>query len=114
MAAEKEEGPTTRIMILGIQIDTVKGVLTLPDEKLLRIQQELICWDGRRWCKRRELESLIGLLHHVAQVVRPGRSFLHWLISHLQMDVTVTTIYGSIRRQGLSSSGGVSSWTLGI
>ena len=84
LASEKEEGPTTRITFLGIQIDTVEGVLALPNEKRLRIQQELTRWEGRRWCKRRELESLIGLLHHATQVVRPGRSFLHRLISHLR------------------------------
>ncbi len=30
------------------------------------------------------MESLIGLLHHAAQVVRPGRSFVHQLIAHLK------------------------------
>ena len=83
LATDKEEGPTTRITFLGIEIDTNEGVLALPPEKLARIQQELSRWEGRRWCKRRDLESLIGLLHHAAQVVRPGRSFLHRLISHL-------------------------------
>ena len=41
-------------------------------------------WGSQRWCWRRELESLIGLLHHAAQVVRPGRSFVHRPIVHLR------------------------------
>ena len=28
-----------------------------------------------RWCNRRQLESLIGHLHHAAKVVWPGRTF---------------------------------------
>ena len=59
------------------------GTLSLPHEKLDRIQRKLQSWSQRKWCRRRELESLIGLLHHAARVVRPGRSFLHRLISLL-------------------------------
>ena len=35
-------------------------------------------------CRRRELESLVGLLQHAAKVVYPGRSFLHRMIVLLQ------------------------------
>ena len=83
LAEEKKEGPTSCIAFLGIQIDSEEGIQALPPEKLKRIQQELRQWGQRRWCRQHELESLIGLLHHAALVVRPGRSFLHWLIGHL-------------------------------
>ena len=73
LAEEKKEGPTLRNTFLGIQIDTVEGVLSLEAGA-----------ESRRWCWRRELESLIGLLHHAAQVVRPGRSFVHRPIVHLR------------------------------
>ena len=84
LAEEKCEGPSTVLTFLGIQIDTVHMTLSLPAEKLGRIQCELEQWSSRRSCRRRELESLIGLLHHAARVVRPGRSFLHRLISLLR------------------------------
>ena len=35
------------------------------------------------WCNRRELESLIGHLHHAAKVVWPGRTFLRRMIDLL-------------------------------
>ena len=84
LAEDKEEGPATALTFLGIRIDTVKGTLSLPSEKVARLHKELGQWNCRRCCRRRELESLIGLLHHAARVVRPGRSFVHRLIAHLR------------------------------
>ena len=31
---------------------------------------------GQKW----ELESLLGLLQHVAKIVKPGRRFVRWII----------------------------------
>ena len=84
LAEEKCEGPHTMLTFLGIQIDTVQMTLSLPAEKLDRIHGELEAWSSRRSCRRRELESLLGLLSHAARVVRPGRSFLHRLFSLLR------------------------------
>ena len=84
LAEEKEEGPSTAITFLGIHLDTVLGTLSLPSVKIQRILKELGNWKSRRCCRRRELESLIGLLHHAARVVRPGRSFIQRLIFHLR------------------------------
>ena len=84
LAEEKCEGPCTVLTFLGIQIDTVRMSLSLPAEKLDRIQRELERWSSRKSCRRRELESLLGLLHHAARVVKPGRSFLHRLTSLLK------------------------------
>ncbi len=84
LAAEKLEGPSTCLTFLGIEIDTSAGVLRLPAEKLVRIQEELLKWSKRRTWRRKQLESLIGLLQHACKVVRPGRSFLRRMINLLQ------------------------------
>ena len=81
IALEKNEGPASSISYLGILIDTLKGELRIPAEKLARILQELDNWLGKKACSKRELLSLIGLLHHAASVVVAGRPFLHHLIS---------------------------------
>ena len=83
LAEEKCEGPCTVLTFLGIEIDTVEMTLSLPAKNLDRIQEELQQWSLRRSCSGHELESLIGLLHHAAHVVKPGRSFLHRLITLL-------------------------------
>ena len=69
MAANKNEGPVTSLVFLGIVIDTVAGELRLPDDKLQRLRSLLQTWVSRRACRRRELESLIGILKHACKVV---------------------------------------------
>ncbi len=83
IATEKLEGPSSCLTFLGIEIDTVAGVLRLPEDKLSRLHHQLHRWSKRRACRRRQLESLIGLLQHACRVVRPGRSFLRQMIALL-------------------------------
>ena len=52
---------------LGIELDSVEQVARLPDDKLLAIQDMVHSWLPRKWCTRRDLESLIGHLHHAGQ-----------------------------------------------
>ena len=84
LAVDKTEGPTSCLTYLGIEIDTVAGILRLPREKLDRLRADLQRWTGQKTCRRQQLESLIGLLHHACRVVRPGRSFLRHMIALLQ------------------------------
>ena len=83
IAAHKTDGPTAVIIFLGIIIDTLKGELRLPEEKLKRLKDLLREWSGRRSFVRKELESLIGLLNHACKVVRSGRSFLRRMLDLL-------------------------------
>ena len=78
---EKVMGPITCLPFLGIKMDTEKGLLQLPKEKLCRVQSLVVSWRSRRGCKKRELLSLIGLLQHACRVVRPGCSFLRRMIT---------------------------------
>ena len=77
--------PTPVITLLGIIIDTTKGELRLPEDKLQRLLQVVSEWGKRKVCTRRELESLIGVLQHAATVIKPGRSFLGRVISLLSV-----------------------------
>ena len=79
-AWHKLEGPSTRIQLLGLELDLDHGLIKLPAGKLCRIQAQVRRWLGRRSCTKRELLSLIGSLHHAATVVKPGRIFLPRLI----------------------------------
>ena len=83
IAMHKTEGPTTCLVFLGIEVDTAAGELRLPQEKLLRLQALLHQWGDRKACRRRELESLLGLLNHASKVVRAGWSFLRRMIDLL-------------------------------
>lgn len=84
VASHKTEGPSARVKFLGFLVDTESFQLSLPDEKLIRLQELMASWRGKRSCTRRELESLLGHLSHAATAIRPGRLFLRRLFSLLQ------------------------------
>ena len=85
--ADKCVGPATSMTVLGIELDSVNQVARLPEDKLLALRELLHSWMPRRWCRKRELESLIGHLHHAAKVVwrggGGGGAFLRRLIDLL-------------------------------
>ena len=80
IASHKVDGPATSLVFLGIELDTLAGVVRLPPEKLLRLRTLIIQWKERKSCNKRELLSLIGQLQHACRVVRPGRTFLRRMI----------------------------------
>ncbi len=80
MAAHKREGPTTCLIFLGVEIDTIEGTLRLPKEKLDRLGAFLTQWGDKKVCSVKEIQSLVGHLNHACKVVRPGRSFLRRMI----------------------------------
>ena len=75
--AHKIAGPSTCITLLGIELDSVHSQLWLPQEKLLRLKEELQCWSSST---KRQLLSLIGMLSYTSKVIRSGRSFFRHLI----------------------------------
>lgn len=81
VAPHKLEGPGTAITFLGILIDTDRGILQLPPDKLGRLKALVLSWKGRKCCRKRELLSLIGQLQHACKVVRAGRTFLRRMIN---------------------------------
>ena len=80
---DKLEGPATRLTILGIELDSETLQARLPAEKRDRIVTLLDEWSAKRFCRRRELESLIGHLHHACKVAPQGRTFLRRMINLL-------------------------------
>ena len=79
MAPGKLEGPTTCLVFLGFELDTIAMDVRLPHPKLEELRELVHQWLGRKCCADRDLESLIGKLGHAAQVVVPVKTFLHRL-----------------------------------
>jgi len=79
----KKVGPTTCMVTLGIELDSVNQLAHLPNEKLTSLLNLLHCWSSYRWCTKRHLQSLIGHLHHAAKVVWPDRAFICRMINLL-------------------------------
>lgn len=79
----KKVGPTTCMVTLGIELDSVNQLARLPNDKLTSLLNLLHRWSSYRWCTKRQLQSLIGHLHHAAKVVWPGRAFIRRMINLL-------------------------------
>lgn len=79
MATHKCEGPTCCLVFLGIVIDTMAMELHLPKDKLVRFNQLVGEWLGKKpraSVRKCDLASLAGHLQHACVIVRPGRIFL--------------------------------------
>ena len=84
LAPEKCEGPTTRLVVLGIEPGSIKMTTRLPLQKLNELKSLIRAWGTKKWCTRKTLESLIGKLNHACAVVAHGRTFLRRLINLLR------------------------------
>ena len=54
--------PTTSAICLGMLIDTKKGSISIPDEKLSQIRRTISEWLLKSNCTKKELQSLLGQL----------------------------------------------------
>ena len=81
LAPGKTTDPDTVITFLGITLDSIKRMASLPQDKLLKYSSEVKSYLGgeQKKISRKELESLVGKLSFAAAVV-PARPFLHRLV----------------------------------
>ena len=75
--------PSTALVVLGIELDSVNQAARLPAKKLSALKELISSWLTRKWCNRQDLESLIRHLNRAAKVVWPGRTFLPRMIDLL-------------------------------
>jgi len=61
---DKLEGPSTCLTVLSIELDSHALQARLQRDKFECIAALLESWSAKRHCTRKELESLIGTLHH--------------------------------------------------
>ena len=80
---DKQEGSSTCLTILGIEVDSLNVQACLPQDKFDRITALLEEWSQKRWCKCKEPESLIGHLQLAYMVVLQDCSFMRRMINLL-------------------------------
>ena len=51
--------PTTKLIFLGIEIDSVEMCLRLPDDKLSQVRQELALFSARKRASKKQLQSCV-------------------------------------------------------
>ena len=114
VAPHKTERPSMIMSFLGIRIDTARFIISLPPEKLTRLRVLIRKWRGRRACRKRELQSLIGQLQYACKVVREGRTFLRRMID-LSMVAKKTHHFIRLNKAfHLTCCDGTHSWRIGM
>ena len=78
---DKLEGPSTCLMVLGIELDSMRLQARLPQDKFDRIAALLESWSLKQHCPRKELESVISHLQHGCKVIPQGLTFLRRMIN---------------------------------
>lgn len=84
LSPEKCEGPTTRMVFLGIELDSIEMSARLPADKLADLIALLRDWRNKKSCKPKELQSLLGKLNHACAVIPCGRTFTRRLTDLLR------------------------------
>ena len=83
LVGHKLQGLCTKLVFLGIDVDTVTGHLCLPLGKLHCLRTMLQDWQGSQGQHKKGNQTLIGSLHHACKVVKPGLSFLRRMLALL-------------------------------
>ena len=84
ISEKKLVAPSTQVTCLGVLIDTVKGTLSIPPEKLRDVTQAVRHWLGKDVASKRQLQSILGLLLYVHKCVKPARIFLNRMLELLR------------------------------
>ena len=86
LAEDTVEGPVPFLTFQGIKLNTMTMSLRLPEDKLACLRDLLhTVQNAKCICDVHQLQSLIGHLNHMCQVMPLGRAFLNslflWLIT---------------------------------
>ena len=81
---EKDSHLSTRMICLGILVDTEQMLFEVPEDRLSDLQTELLQWTQFSTFTRCQLQSLLGKLSFVTACVRSGRIFMSRLLNRLR------------------------------
>lgn len=80
MEPKKTEGPTTCLIYLGIELDSIAMEARLGVKRMDALRSLLSIWGAKTDATLHELQCLIGILSFASQVIRPGRTYLRRII----------------------------------
>ena len=80
LSPDKCVGPTTCLVFLGIQLDSVHMTAKLPPDKRIELIELLDEWAIKCTCRQKELQTFVGKLSHACAVVPQGRNFVRRLL----------------------------------
>ena len=84
ISRKKLHPPDTKVICLGILIDTIHKTMSIPTDKLAQVMQVCAEWSDKRICTKNQLQSLLGLPLYVSKCVKPVRYFLNRMLQLLR------------------------------
>ena len=91
--------PTTKIVCLGIEIDSVRASMSIPPGKLEEILHACQSFSKLSYFSKRQLQSVIGSLMFIHKVVKPARYFINRLLDTLRnMNGSKTRMNEAVKR----------------
>ena len=98
---EKALPPSTRMLFLGVEFDTVRMCMQVGEDKRKEVKSTIDVWYRRTVATKRDLQSLQGQLMWVSKVVRFSRCFVTRIIAEqksLKMQKQKKTLSSEIRK----------------
>ena len=83
-ATDKASSPSTIMVFLGLEVNTVQMTLKIQEEKMSQLILELTSWLCKEKATRRQTQSLLGLLNFAAGCIRPGRIYFSRILNFLR------------------------------
>ena len=83
-SADKACPPSTNMVFLGVQFDTVKLTMSVPAEKIQELRVDLATWLKKTTAVKKDLQSILGKLFWVSRMVRHSRPFMGRLLQLLR------------------------------
>ena len=90
---KKLVAPSTSLICLGILINTETRAMSVPPDKLDSIIDMCSQWQNKKFCSKRQLQSLLGSLLYVSKCVKPARTFLNRMLMLLRENFEKDTIF---------------------
>ena len=84
-AQHKRCPPDVIMTFLGVSVNSISLLLSLTDDRLAEIRQEMRKWLNKSSASRRDIQSLVGKLSFAATTVRSGRLFFSRILNFLRI-----------------------------
>ena len=83
-STSKATPPSTKMVFLDIQLDSIKQTLEIDSVRLASIQQEIEKWMRKTQAKLKEVQSIVGSLSFCASCIPEGRLFFSRILLFLK------------------------------
>ena len=80
LAIEKTEGPVTRLIFLGLELDSDLQVVRVPQDKVLTLRTLISNMLVKNKVTLKQIQQLIGSMQFACRALVPGRAFMRRLI----------------------------------